>query len=156
MAEQNEKVLERVRQELSKNAKLGSRELYEMARGWDQSVGEQTLQQFHARYVLPIKREQTAKAKGKQAGKAAGTGRRGRSTAAAAEKSAAPAAAPRGRRTRRAAAAPTAGEGGGADRDRVRAVLLEFARDFAKAESKTEIVQVMSRIDEYVDRIAPS
>jgi hypothetical protein len=64
-----------------------------------------------------------------------------------AEEPVARAAAPAVRRGRR----PRRNEG--SERDRVRSVLLEFAKAFADAESRTQIVQVLSRIDEYVDRI---
>ncbi|HUE95246.1 MAG TPA: hypothetical protein VMN39_01215 [Longimicrobiaceae bacterium] len=140
MAERNEKVQERVRQELSKNPGLGSRELYELAQSIDKSIGGDTLQQFHARYVLPVKREQASK----------GAGSRPRKTR-------------RGKKSKAAAAAPKAPRGGGGtrpkavaagtERDHVRAVLLRFAQDFSAAESKPEIVKVMSRLDDYVDQI---
>jgi hypothetical protein len=147
MAERNEKVLERVRQELTKNPSLGSKDLHEIAKGMDGSVGEQKLQQFHARYVLPIKREQSGGAKG---------GRKGGRRSTGAAKGRKPA-------TRAAAAAkpgPQAKSGGRAkaaapetDRNRVRSVFLDFAREFADAESRAEIVQVMSRVDDYVEKV---
>ncbi|MQA89645.1 MAG: hypothetical protein GEU90_05355 [Gemmatimonas sp.] len=146
MADRNEKVFERVRQELAKSSKLGSRELYQMAKNWDQSIGQDTLQQFHARYVLPIKREESSRSK-KRGGRRAGvTGRRGRVEVAA---------------PKTPVVRQRDGRGSGtepeppADRDKVRTVLLEFARDFADAESRADIMQVVSRIDDYVDKIAP-
>jgi hypothetical protein len=148
MADRNQKIFDRVRQELAKNGKLGSRQLYEMAKGWDQSIGQDSLQQFHARYVLPIKRQDSS-SKGKgRAGRqgAAGTGRQGK---AAADSQKAPAARQRDGRSRGGKAAA------GSERDRIRSVLLEFARDFADAESRSDIVQVVSRVDDYVNRIAP-
>ena len=143
MAERNEKVYERVRAEMEKNPGLGSRELYEMAQQADKTIGQETLQQFHARYVLPVKREQAARAGG-------GKGRKGR----------------RGRKAKTSGSATTRGavKRGGArkkaaaagDRDQVRAVLLRFAQDFSGAETKSQIVKVMSRIDDYVDQITGS
>jgi hypothetical protein len=148
MADRNEKVFERVRQELGKNGKLGSRQLYEMAKGWDSSIAGDTLQQFHARYVLPIKREESAssRAKGRGGRKAAGGGRQAAPSTASAPKP--PSGRQRGGRRRKVEA--------GSDRERIRAVLLEFARDFAEAESRSDIVQVVSRVDDYVERIAPA
>lgn len=140
MAERNEKVYERVRQELDKSPGKGSRDLYEMAQQADKSIGEQTLQQFHARYVLPVKREHAARSGGGRARKA----RRGRKSKAAAAKN--NSGGKRGSRRRAAAS----------DRDQVRAVLLRFAQDFSAAETKQQIVKVMSRIDDYVDQIAGS
>lgn len=40
-----------------------------------------------------------------------------------------------------------------AGRDRVRSVLLELARDVARAEGKGELVDVVAGIDRYVDRV---
>jgi hypothetical protein len=144
MADRNQKVYDRVRQELTKNSQLGSRELYGLAQDIDRSIGQDSLQQFHARYVLPFKREQSRRRKD---GAAAAAPKRGRRPKAKVEEPVARAATPavrRGRRPRR---------NDGSERDRVRGVLLEFARAFADAESRTQIVQVLSKIDQYVDRI---
>lgn len=141
MAERIEKVYDRVRQELQKNPTLGSRDLYEQAQQLDQSISEDTLQQFHARYVLPVKREQSGKKGGRTRG--AKKGRKPKTvTARTASKGA-------GQRRN-----GKNGVHGGADRDQVRAVLMQFAQDFSAAETKSEIVGVMSRIDQYVDEIA--
>lgn len=127
MADRNEKVYKRIRQELMKTPDRGSSDLYEVAKGIDSAMGEQTLQQFHARYVLPVKREQAKKRGGSRRTKPKTVAKK-----------------PVARR-----AAKTA-----IDRDHVRGVLLQFAKDFSAAESKTDIVGVMSRVDEYVDQIA--
>lgn len=142
MAERNQKVFERVRQELVKSPKMGSRELYVIAQEFDKSISQDSLQQFHARYVLPLKREgrgngnsdpatrvrRTRKPKVEVQSEKTGGGSKGR----------------QGSRQKHDASL----------RDQVRSVLLEFARDFADAESRSEIVQVLSRVDDYVDRIA--
>lgn len=140
MAERNQKVYERVRQELQKNPGAGSRELYEMAQQVDKGIGQETLQQFHARYFLPVKREQAADG-------GATRPRRRRPKAAAADGAEKPAR--RGARRGRGRAA-------GSERDQVRSVLLQFAQDFSAAETKPEIVEVMSRMDDYIDRITGS
>ena len=144
MAQRNDQVLDRVRKELTDKPDLGSRELFAMAQEMDESIGEQTMQQFHARYVLPIKREQS-RARG------GGAAKRGAKRKRAPARAAAKKAGSGERGTRRAQS--TAGV---SDRDRVRGVLLEFARDFAAAESRSDIVTVLSRVDDYVDRIAPA
>ncbi|MEX2571210.1 MAG: hypothetical protein WD737_07870 [Gemmatimonadota bacterium] len=140
MAERNEQVFARVRQELDNNPTIGSRDLYEIGQGVDKSLSTETLQQFHARYVLPIKREEAARK---------GGGRRRPRR--------------RGRKPRSAERTAKAGNGedrsdgrSSPERERVRGVLLDFARDFAEAESRAEIVQVLSKVDDYVDRIAPT
>lgn len=165
MAQRNEKVFERVRQELSKNPSLGSRELYELAQGVDKSIAQDTLQQFHARYVLPVKRERAKAGGGRggrrtRAGAAVAGGRRGRRAAAAAPEAGAeqPAQTTAGRRRGRrpaSAGAAGAGQGGGASREQVRSVLLQFAQELTDAESRSSLVKVLSRVDNYVDRIVP-
>jgi hypothetical protein len=42
---------------------------------------------------------------------------------------------------------------GGANRDKVRAVLLALARDVVNAQGKGELVDVVAGIDRYVDRV---
>lgn len=144
MAERNEEIASYVRERLAKNPDLGSRELYDTAQ--ERFTVDDTLQQFHARYVLPIKR--------------AGGASRGRKTKARA---------PRGKTKRQAEATTTAGTRGGtrrkstrgrktaatgSERDQIRAVFMDFAREFAAAESRGEIVRVLSEVDGYVDRVA--
>lgn len=152
MAERNEKILERVRQELTRNPKLGSRELYASAQA-DKIDMQDSLQQFHARYVLPIKREK-AGAKGSAAPKKAKPGRRrtkrdtAEPVAAAAAAPAAPAA-PKARRGRKSA------KQDGPERDRIRGLLLQFAQELTDAESRSSLVQVLGRVDQYVSRIVP-
>lgn len=136
MAERNEKIFERVRQELGKNANLGSRELYEIAKKVDPSL-QDSLQQFHARYVLPVRRARSAG--GAPAAKGGRAQKSKRATAASKSTTST-----RGARARRATTA----------RDNARAVLLRFAQDFSAAETKSEIVKVMSRLDEYVDQLS--
>ena|SRR5690606_18240232 len=161
MADRNAKVQERIREELERNPGATTGELQAVAQSVESSLGQLSLRQFNAGFVLPLKRRLGVSAKaasGKPAAKprrrgpgrkkAAGSAapaRRGRPPAAAAATRAAasaPAAAP--------AAAPTAA----LDRDRIRSTLLKFAQDISGAESRTEIVAVLSNIDRYVDQIA--
>jgi hypothetical protein len=159
MAERNEQVLDRVRQELNKNPALGSRELYDIAMGVDASIAENSLQQFHARYVLPIKRERAAERAGgaatpaarprktapqRKAKAAEARPRRRGAQAAEPAAAAAPAAEPVRRRRRRR---------GGPDREQVRSVFMQSARDFANAESRGDIVQILSDVDRYVNKV---
>lgn len=141
MADRSAKVQERIRDELGKNPGASTRELQAAAQSVDASVGELSLRQFNAGYVLPLKRKRSSG--GKKSEKAEPARRRGggRKKAAAPEpKSSAPAP--------RAAEAPPIG-----DRERVRATLLQFAKDFSEAESRSEIVGVLSDLDRYIDRI---
>jgi hypothetical protein len=144
MAERNEKVLERVRQELGKNPNLGSRELYESAKQADKAVAADSMQQFHARYVLPIKRELRgpSEARSQKGGVKRRKARPG--TATTGETPSAPKR--RGRQKR--GDEPS-------ERDRVRALLLQFAQELTDAESRSSLVQVLGRVDQYVSRIVP-
>jgi hypothetical protein len=171
MAQRNEKVFDRVRQELANNPNLGSKELYDLAQGVEKSIGQDSLQQFHARYVLPVKRERGGKGKVKQGSRP--TQRRGRSRTTSAVAAAAPSkpvaekpaevsrpaaaagtasAATRSRRPRQSAAAPASAS----NRDKVRALLLQFAQELTDADSRSSLVKVLGRVDSYVDRIAPA
>ena len=141
MAERNEKVYDRVRQELGKNPNLGSTELYEQAKQMEKSIGQDTLQQFHARYVLPIKRQQAS---------ASGGGRRGRKGRT--RKSKAPTTG--GKTARKPGRRVKSTQNGGSDRDQIRTILLKFAQDLSAAETKSEVVKVMTRLDNYVSDIA--
>lgn len=167
MAQRNEKVFARVRQELANNPNLGSKELYDLAQGVEKSIGQDSLQQFHARYVLPIKREKGGQRKAKATAKATpGKGRRKAAAAAPSKRAAAkpaeaarPAAAtpsapaaPRGRKPRRSSSAPASAS----NRSQVRALLLQFAQELTDADSRSSLVKVLGKVDSYVDRIAPA
>lgn len=143
MAERNQKISDRVRLELGKNDTLGSRQLYEIAKKVDESIGKDTLQQFHARYVLPIRREESRRAGG---GAAARTSRRGGRRKKAAE-------AAKPQRAKRTSKAVVSIEALMQNRQRARTILLQFAQEFATAETKPEIIEVMGRLDNYVDQI---
>lgn len=127
MADRNEQVMEMVARELEKDPRTASDKLYRLAKQVDPAIGELSLRQFHARYPLQLKRAQS---RGKKRGK------RKRRTAAPQ-----PAA-----QSAKKVAAP-------ATRDRIRDAFLQFASDFSQAETRSEIVQVLSSVDTYVDRV---
>ncbi|MDR0788522.1 MAG: hypothetical protein LBG44_11775 [Gemmatimonadota bacterium] len=149
MAERNEKIYERVLQELDKNPNLGSRELYAILQGVDRAVSRDSLQQFHARYVLPAKRGRKPAAAATSETPRRKRRRPGGKESPAVEL-AAPAVAPA------AARAPRRARGSKRElsKDRIRGLLLQFAQDLTDAESRSTLVQVLSRVDSYVDRIA--
>jgi len=126
MAERNEKVMEKVREELKKDPAMKSKPLYEQMQKVDKSIKDLSVQQFHARYVLPIKRENAPKRPRKR-------------------KSAAKGSAPRRSSPKQAA-----------HRQQLRGVFLEFAKDLADAEERGEIVRVMADLESYVDRATGS
>lgn len=125
MADANPQVMEMVETELKKNPDISNPELLEKAREIDESVGGLSPRQFNATYPLQVKRAMNPPKPRSRKKKAASksTGSRNRS----------------------------AGRGG--DRDRVRSVLLDLARDVADAQGKGELVDVVAGIDRYVDRV---
>jgi hypothetical protein len=177
MAQRNEQVQNRVREEMTRQPNLGSRELFEIVKDMDPSLEGRPLASFHASYVLPVKREQAASRaqagaqadEPKQARPRKQTQRRGKQAAedTAAEAEPSPAAPTKSRKQARktsaaseraggqepAAQAQAGGQGPVGGREKIRAVFMEFAREFAEAESRTEIVQVLSKVDEYVERV---
>jgi hypothetical protein len=151
MAERNQKVFERVRQELGDNPDLGSRELYQLAQQVDKTTAQDSLQQFHARYVLPVKRELRGAGGGaKETKRTRATSKVKTPRKPASEK------AERRPPARKAADAATPSAPPASDRDRVRALLLQFAQELTDAESRSSLVKVLGRVDSYVDRIAPA
>lgn len=154
MADRNEQVLARVREELSRNPDLGTKELFRRAQEVDASIAELTQQQFQGRYVLPVTRERAAARRDAETGSQPSTRASKRRTAPPQRRST------RAERpeTSRTTAQPGAEsdavpEGGLASRAAIRGVFLQFAREFAEAESRSEIVQVLSRVDDYVEQI---
>ncbi len=146
MAERNPKIYDRVLQELEKSPDKGSRELFQLAQSIDKSAARDTMQQFHARYYLPAKRQQKLATEGAKPTRRL---RRSRKSAAdsgatAAETASEPTPKRRFRRLRGAA---------GSNRDQIRALLLEFAQELTDAESRSSLVQALARVDNYVDKI---
>lgn len=135
MAERNAEVMEMVAQELERDPDISVDALFEKAKAVDPAIGELSRRQFHARYPLPIKRR---KSQGKRPRKPRKRRAAGRSAARAA-----------GSATSKKAAR-------GTPRDEVRRVFLDFAGDLARAESRASIVEVIARVDEYVDRALAS
>lgn len=132
MAEANPKVMEMVETELKKNPDISNQELREKARSLDKGIEKLTARQFNATYPLQVKRSmKPAKKRG---------GRKRAKPAARAAK---------GGRRRRAAAAPS---GGGGNREQVRKVLVELAREVAEGD-RGALVAVAAGIDRYVDRV---
>jgi hypothetical protein len=143
VAERNEKVMEMVVRELDRDPSIGLESLYGRAKDIDPSVSELSLRQFHARYPLQVKRSRSRGVAKKQ--KAATTKKR----AAAGDKSTG---SPVRKQRRSRGEAPAAGAE--FDREKVRQLFLEFASEFAEAETRKEIVRVLSSVDSYVNRLA--
>lgn len=130
MAERNPQVLEMVAKELEADPDVKADVLFEKAREIDPKLGELSLRQFHARYPLPLKRKRSA---GKRGG-----GRAGKRPPRRAKVG--------GRSQSRSAAQAT-------PREDVRRVFMDFAGELARAESRAAIVDVLGRVDDYVDLV---
>lgn len=125
MAEVKDKVMDMVRKELEKNPDAENKELYEKATKVDGSIADLTLRQFHARYPLQVKRQ--------KAQKSGGGGRKKTTSSSRGKKS---------------------GKGPAVDRDKVRAALLQFAKDVSSAEGQAStLIDVLENVDDYVDQV---
>lgn len=126
MAEIKDEVMAMVRSELEKDPDAENRDLFEKAKGIDDSIGDLTLRQFHARYPLQVKRQKAQKAGGRK--KKAKRSRGGRKAAK--------------------------GSGGsGVDRERIRRTLLAFAKDVSAASGKADMIDLITNVDRYVDEV---
>jgi hypothetical protein len=131
----------------------------------DPSLGSLSRRQFNAGYVLPVKRERAPTDRPKPARAPRGTKKKGarRGKKAQAAAAAAPASEQGARRRRgsraaaaEAAAAPANGSATGGERERVREILLRFARDLTAAESRSQIIDVLGSLDSYADDVVKS
>lgn len=152
MADSKEEIQAKVREILDQKPDASTDELQEAAIQIDSGLMTLSRRQFNAGYVLPVKRARAASGAPRARG-ARGTRRRGkargrRTKNAAADSAAAPA--PRARRAGRAGRASSAT---GSERDRVREILLRFAADLTRAESRAEIIDLLGSLDSYVDDV---
>jgi hypothetical protein len=150
MSATNEKLLGKLRTHMEKNPDVKSKELFEVAQGIDPNVSELSAPQFHARYYLTLCRERAAALPPEE--KKERKARRAKTAEAKAEQqelAAATSETSNGEsQSSRRVQIPTS------QREDVRKVFLDFAQEFSQAESRLEIVQVLSKVDEYVDQIA--
>lgn len=127
MADARTKIMEMIEAELKKNPDISNKELFEKAKKIDKGVEKLSARQFNAMYPLQVKRAmKPRKRRSKKKAKSS-----------------------RSKSTKGRSAAPA----GGDSRDRVRAVLLELARDIANAQGKGDVVDVVAGIDGYVGRV---
>ena len=158
MAKYDEQVLDFVRDQLRRQSDLGSRDLYEMTKETHPGVAELTRPQFHGRYYLAAKRDLAPAKDGRKpnrqkaapARKQAQKGKKKRSQS----RSAAPQPEAQSTEPARTPKQDSATERDNATkRERIRVAFLDFAQDFAEAESRAEIVKVLNKVDDYVDRV---
>ncbi len=132
----HEKVMEFVERELKKNPKIGSSDLFKKAKKVSRTVSGMTIQQFHAKYPLQVKRRLAPRKPRKSSARQPRKSRASK---------------PVSRRRRRAAT--KAVENAVGNRDAIRVVLLSFAKDLSAAESKAATIDVLADLDKYVDRV---
>jgi len=135
MSDTHDKVMKMVREELAKNPDASNDDLYAKAQKIDRSIGDLSLRQFHARFPLQVKRK---KAQSRKTRKASGSQAPASKTAASRKSS-------KSGRSRSSAK--------GVHREAVRDALLAFAREVSAAEGKTEMIDLVTGIDQHVDRV---
>jgi hypothetical protein len=131
-------VVARVRELLGKYPTLKSRQLFDLAVRMHPDLEQHGFRSFHARYVLPLKREQ-ARAEGRIAPRKKKTAEKQRKAAGASGEAKAPVAARPDADVHR--------------RARVREVLLRLARDVAVAESRADLVDALARVEDCVNDV---
>ena len=140
MASAADKVMQYVERELAKNPDVSNDALLEGAKKIDKSVTSLTPRQFHAKYPLQVKRR-SGKPRPKRKTTAKATRRGGGATRSGA---------PRGRRATRK---PSTATNSSAGEDRVRSVMMRFAKDLSSADTQVETIEVLSNLDRYVSDI---
>ncbi len=129
-------VLAYVSRVLKRNPDVKNAELFAGAREIDASVAELSPRQFHAKYPLQVKRRLAAAEAPKAVARVVAE-----PAPAAAPAPAAPAPPP---------AAPSVGDG---DAAAVRGLLLSLVREVANAQTQADTIEVMARLDGYVDDV---
>lgn len=127
MAERIQTVMDMVEQKLDQNPDISTEDLFTQAKKLEPAIGKLDIRQFNARYPLQVKRKRAGVTRSRRASGADSPAKSSR---------------------RRWGAAATS-----AIRDAVRATMLEFARELADAETKTDVVTVISNVDSHVERI---
>jgi hypothetical protein len=166
MTDLNDEVLERVREELAKRPNLAPGVLYHMALQIEPSIGAGSVRAFHARYMAPIQHELAAAkrrtrkprkdrkrppAEPREQERVAET--RAREPVAAPEVLQAAAEPERQKAVSRARRSPRRPRRVEASREQIRSVFLQLAQDVTGAETRAEIVQVLRKLDQYVDQV---
>ena len=143
----HEDVKQRVRELIGKYPTVRSQQLYDLAVRMHPELEEGGLRRFHARYVLPIKRE-VARAEGRiapRARKPEPPPRRTRRRTGAG---------PEQHTTDSAGVVPAPSvQDVIATRTRVRTVLMKFSRDLVNADSRADLVDVLARMEDVVDEV---
>jgi hypothetical protein len=152
-----EKVQARVSEMLNEQPGASTDELQAAAMEVDPSLSTLSRRQFNAGYVLPVKRTRAGSSPARTRGPARATkrraARRGRKAQTAPQADQAETPTAPARRSTRAAAGAASSRPSGEDRERVREVLLRFAADLTRAESRIEVIDFLGSVDSYADDI---
>lgn len=150
MPDTSDRVMAMVEKELAANPNISNDELRAKAERLDASIVPLSARAFNARYPLQVKRRGKPRSRsGKKRGGKSAAGARKNAARASRDGGRKAGAARGGKGGRRRAAR----SGGTDERDRVRAVLLDLARDLTAADGAAGIVDVIGSVDDYVDRI---
>ena len=166
MPEINDRVMAMIEKEIQANPEISNEDLRSKAEKLDDAIGRLSARQFNATYPLQVKRRmRPRRAGGRKAGakrgRKAGAAARGRKGTASGRKRGRPAKVGRPSKAAAGRTGPLGGTGrravargdaGSAARGRVRAALLDFARDLASADG-AGLVDVIAGVDGYVDRV---
>jgi len=152
MPETNDRVMAMIEKEIAANPDISNEDLRAKAEKVDSSVSRMSARQFNATYPLQVKRRMRPR-RARKASKGAKRG--GNQANGGARKAGRPAGT--GRKRGRPPKSATAGGAGGSTgrgdaRDRVRGVLVAFARDLASSDG-AGLVDVIAGVDSYVDRV---
>lgn len=115
-----DKVMKYVEGQLAKDPAVSNQTLYAGAKKLDRGVGKLSIRQFHAKYPLQVKRRKNRRRKRVGTATRRKTGGGGRS-----------------------------GVKVDAQTQRVRKILIDFARELSGAESQVETIEVLAKLDRY-------
>lgn len=160
MAETNDRVMAMIEKELQADPNITNEDLRKKAERLDPSIASMEPRAFNARYPLQVKRRnKPRRARGARKGAKRGAGRKsarkpGRPAGRKAGAKGTRKGTGRGpgRPRKRATATGAALAAGDGPRGRVRAALLDFARDLASADG-AGLVDVIAGVDGYVERV---
>ncbi|HEX6642993.1 MAG TPA: hypothetical protein VF215_17885 [Thermoanaerobaculia bacterium] len=161
MPDTNDRVMAMIEKEIQANPEISNEDLRAKAEKLDDAVARMSARQFNARYPLQVKRRMRPRKRGgRKAAKSTATKKRGRPAGSGRKRGRPAKAAARGRAAAVAGGAsigpargrPARGGAGDGSRGRVRAALLDFARDLASADG-AGLVDVIAGVDGYVERV---
>lgn len=151
-----DRVKNMVRHSLVASPNVSNKELFERAKEIAPAAVEgMSLKQFHAKYRLPVTRFEmgTRPRRERKPRSESAASANTASAHAGASTNGGPKPARRKRSRSRSAGAVAQAAANGAARNLVRTAIIEFAVELERAEQRSDLIQVVSRVDSVVDRI---